>query len=214
MIKQLDENLPRNLFQQNGYIHVKDIISKDLCYFLTHVLLRKSSQPNPTAGSMDNQYDTQVPGCLAVMDHEIMFETVQEKLWHEIEFLTGKELLPTYSFARLYKNDNVLEKHSDRPECEISVTIQLGRSHHYAWPIYMNNSRIDMGEGDAVVYKGCDIEHWRNRCDGPPGYYSGQVFLHFVDARGPYANKAFDIVNRKPYQHMFLKNRSIVMETK
>jgi hypothetical protein len=196
-----------DLFDRNGYIHVKDLIDKNLCNFLTHVLLRRMSETVPID-------DDQVPGCLAVLDHEILFETLLEKLWPDIEMVTGKELLPTYAYSRLYKNGNVLERHSDREECEISVTLQLGRSHHYAWPIYMNGSRYDLGEGDAVIYRGCDLDHWRDRCDGPEGYYSGQVFLHFVDANGPYANRVGDSVNRPVYRNMFVKHRAIVMETK
>jgi hypothetical protein len=196
-----------DLFERNGYIHVKDLIDKNLCNFLTHVLLRKTSE------NVQND-DEQVPGCLSILDHEILFETLLEKLWPDIEMVTGKELLPTYAYSRLYTNGNVLERHSDREECEISVTLQLGRSHHYAWPIYMNGSRYDLGEGDAVIYRGCDLDHWRDRCDGPEGYYSGQVFLHFVDANGPYANRVGDSVNRPVYRNMFVKHRAIVMETK
>lgn len=214
MINQIEEAIPQKLFKENRYIHIKDVISKELSYFLTHVLLRRSSTPEAIKSSVDSSADTQVPNCLATMDHEILFETLQEKLWPEIELVTGKKLLPTYSYARLYKNDNVLEKHSDRPECEISVTVQLGRSHHYAWPIYMGGTRIDMAEGDGVVYKGCDIEHWRDKCDGPPNYYSGQVFLHYVDANGPYANRVGDNLVRKCYQNMYIKYRQNAMESK
>jgi hypothetical protein len=62
-----------------------------------------------------------------------------------------------------------------------------------------------MGEGDGVLYSGCDIEHWRNKCDGPPDYYSGQVFLHYVRANGPYAEYAGD--KRWNGKHPFVRNR-------
>lgn len=195
------------LFENNGYIHVKDLLDKNLCNFLTHVLLRKVSESVPID-------DEQVPNCLSILDHEILFETLLEKVWPDIELATGKELLPTYAYSRLYTNGNVLQRHSDREECEISVTLQLGRSHHYAWPIWMNGSRHDLGEGDAVIYRGYDLEHWRDKCDGPDGYYSGQVFLHFVDANGPWANRVGDSVNRRVYKDMFVKHRAIVMESK
>jgi hypothetical protein len=205
-IEIMEDYQSADLFNKNGYIHVKNVLDKNICNFLTHVLLRKSSQQ-----IVD---DDQVPNCIATMDHEIMFETILEKIWSDIEYATGKKLLPTYAYSRLYVNGNVLERHSDREECEISVTLQLGRSHHYAWPIFMNGKRCDLGEGDAVIYKGCDLDHWRNACDGPDGYYSGQVFLHFVDANGPYSDRACDIKNRKSYPSMFVKNRDLLMENK
>jgi hypothetical protein len=196
-----------DLFEKNRYIHVKDVMSKEMCYFLTQLLLRKCTYP----GEKD---DDQVRGCLATLDHELIFETLLEKLWPDIEMVTGKNLLPTYAYARLYTNNNVLEKHKDRDECEISVTIQLGRSHHYSWPIWMDGQRYDLGEGDAVIYRGCELDHWRKSCDGPTGYYSGQVFLHFVDADGPFAHKAYDSSTRKTWNNMFKKHRSIFMDSK
>jgi hypothetical protein len=196
-----------NLFKQNGYLVIKDFVSADLCKFLTHVLLRQH-----IVGALKG--DSQVPNCLAIMDHEVLFETLQEKIWPMMEHATGLELLPTYSYARLYTNGNTLEKHSDRPECEVSISLQLGRSHHYSWPIFMAGNRVDLGEGQGVIYRGCDLEHWRNPCDGPPGYYSGQVFMHYVNAKGPYADRACDPTNRTPHPHMFVKQRDLVMETK
>jgi hypothetical protein len=195
------------ILAQNKSLHLKNLVSDDLCKFLTHVLVRKSFESN----LID---DEQVPDCLAIMGHELVFDTLLERLWPVVEQATNKTLLPTYTYARLYKNGNVLERHTDRDECEVSVTIQLGRSHHYAWPIYMGGKRFDLAEGDGVIYPGCEIEHWRDKCDGPPGYYSGQVFLHFVDANGPFANKVGDATKRPVFSDMFVKHRAFNMEQK
>ena len=32
-------------------------------------------------------------------------------------------LIPTYSYARIYKNGDELKRHKDRPSCEISTTL-------------------------------------------------------------------------------------------
>jgi hypothetical protein len=189
-------------------LYVKNFVSKELCYFLTNVLLRQSVlEPG--------HKDTQVPTAKSVMDHEVVFETLQERMWPAMEELLGEELIPTYSYARLYSNGDDLKPHIDRPACEISATVQLGRSHQYAWPIYMGGRRVDMAEGDAVIYKGCEIEHWRNVCDGPEEYYSGQAFLHYVRANGPYASEhGCDITIRPLIKNMYVKNRTILMDTK
>lgn len=158
------------------------------------------------------QGDEQIPNARARLDHEYMFETLQERLWPAIESIVQEPLIPTYSYARLYSNGDVLEKHTDRPACEVSVTLQLGRSHHYAWPIYMGGARFDMGEGDAVVYSGCDVEHWRDECAGPAGYYSGQVFMHFVRKNGPHAAEVGDSTMRDNFSYM--KARTAAMEMK
>ena len=34
---------------------------------------------------------------------------------------------------------------------------------------------------DAVIYRGCDLEHWREPCEGGKDYRLGQVFLHYIN---------------------------------
>lgn len=184
--------------------HLGKLVPLEFCHFFTHVLMRH--------GDLISQNDAQVPTAKATMGHEVMFETLHERLWPVVEQVMKEELIPTYAYARLYSNGDVLEKHTDRPACEVSVTIQLGRSHHYAWPIYMGGQRFDLAEGDGVLYPGLDIEHWRDKCDGPEGYYSGQVFLHFVRKNGPFASEVGDSTIRDKYSYG--KNRTLLMEVK
>lgn len=185
-------------------IYVPRLIPVDFCHFFTHVLMRQSD--------LAPRGDAQVPQAKAILDHEYMFETLHERLWPVVEQVVGRELIPTYAYARLYSNGDALEGHTDRPACEVSVTIQLGRSHHYAWPIYMGGQRFDLGEGDGVFYNGCDVEHWRETCAGPDGYYSGQLFLHFVSKDGQHAKQVGDNTIREIFSYM--KNRTFLMEAK
>lgn len=194
----------KNMFDKHGVVYVPQIIPNEFGQFFTHVLLRQA-ELNPRG-------DGQIPNAQSILDHEYMFETLHERLWPAVEQVVEEELIPTYAYARLYSNGDVLERHKDRPACEVSVTIQLGRSHHYAWPIYMGTQRFDLGEGDGVVYAGCDVEHWRDKCDGPDGYYSGQVFLHFVRKHGKYTSEVGDSTVRDTYSYR--KNRSAAMECK
>ena len=194
----------REQFFKNRAIPIKDVVSKELASFLSHVLLRAPIY----RGQKD---DTQVPGAAGILDHEYVFETLQERIWPLVENVIGEELIPTYSYARLYANGCDLKKHTDRPACEISVTVQLARSHHYSWPIWMGGKRYDLGEGDGVIYLGEQIEHWREPCDGPEGYLSGQVFFHFVRKNGPHIMQAND---RRPESTMYIRNQQFIFEGK
>jgi len=186
-------------FDIKKYLYVKDVIPKEICYFLTSMLLLESRK--------NNKGDEQVADAAAVVHHEPVFSTLLELVWPMLEETIGEKLLPTYAYSRLYKNGNDLKKHTDRPACEISVTLQLGRSHHYSWPIFMGGNRIDLAEGDGVIYKGCEIDHWREKCSGPNNYYSGQVFLHYVKENGIYKNEAYDRMDKIKY----VKNSHILM---
>ena len=43
-----------------------------------------------------------------------------------------------------------------------------------------------MQSGDMLVYRGCDLEHWREAFEGEN---CGQVFLHYNDASKKDADK-------------------------
>lgn len=189
--------ISEKLLNKQKAIKVSNLIPNEFCQFFTHVLLRKSD----TKGYGDSQ----IPNAKAVIEHELMFETLLEYLWPTIEQIIGEELLPTYSYSRLYSNGDILEKHVDRPACEVSVTLQLGRSDPYSWPIYMGDKKFELNEGEAVIYSGCDVPHWRDVCNGPKNYYSGQVFLHYVRKNGIHANQAGDSTHRT--SPIFIKNR-------
>jgi hypothetical protein len=94
---------------------------------------------------------------------------------------TGLELLPTYAFWRMYTINSDLKKHKDRSSCEVSVTVMIG-SDGTPWPIYMGGTEINMEPGDAAIYLGCEIEHWREEFKGD---WHAQTFLHYVDKNGP-----------------------------
>jgi hypothetical protein len=94
---------------------------------------------------------------------------------------TGLELLPTYAFWRMYTVNADLKKHTDRPACEVSVTVNLG-SDGTKWPIYMNGTAVYLEPGEAAAYLGCEVEHWREEFTGD---WQAQTFLHYVDKNGP-----------------------------
>ena len=112
-----------------------------------------------------------VPGIAAyvmVNDPEIMASlgtliggpTDMSGITKKIEEVTGLELCPTYSYQRIYKQGQELDRHKDRPSCEISVTMNLGGD---PWPIYLEPSgkegqkgiKVDLKPGDMLVYSGC-----------------------------------------------------------
>ena len=200
---------PKEEFNEFGAIQIKDVIPPQLSQFITHALMREydlcrlEDRPHK---------DDQVTDAVSVLQRNLFLDTISERIWPFLENVLEEKLIPTYSYARLYTNGNELKNHIDRESCEISITIQLGRSHHYSWPIYTNNKRFDMAECDGVLYKGMEIPHWRNKCEGPDGYYSGQLFCHYVREDGPYAEWAGDKrwKNGLPFERF----RTLSMDTK
>lgn len=106
--------------------------------------------------------------------------------------ITGLKLLPTYAFWRMYTYGSDLKKHKDRPSCQYSVTVNISSSGE-KWPIFADGTEVNLEPGDGMVYKGCDVLHWREPFKGD---YQAQVFLHYVDANDKYAEFARD---KRPY---------------
>ena len=112
-----------------------------------------------------------------------VMETLLVKVLPIMKNETGLDLCPTYSYARAYKKGDQLEKHKDRPSCEISTTIHLGGD---PWAIYLEGTKVMLDVGDMLVYSGCELEHWREPFEGD---ICGQVFLHYNHVNGPFAEE-------------------------
>lgn len=141
---------------------------------------------NAIKNSPKNEGDSQVPNSYAYYSLPVC-NILLGRLVEKVSGLTGKKLKPTYTYCRVYFNGADLKPHKDRPSCEYSVTLNLSQSH--TWPIYMGKRSVVQTPGDGVIYKGCEIEHSRKPFEGDEYV---QVFLHYVDADGPYKDFVFD----------------------
>lgn len=145
----------------------------------------------------------QCPNSVAIYN-DILSETFLKTKQHLIEESIKEKLFPTYSYSRMYYTGGLLKKHIDRPSCEVSVTLNIFADKE--WKIWFhklgNNKKIDTNakpislitkSGNAVVYEGCEYEHWRDLYKGEKCM---QVFLHYVRSNGKYKNFIFDQRNR------------------
>jgi hypothetical protein len=193
-------------FKQHKYLDVKSFIPQDLCKIAAnYALLKEKITPSPEEGA-----DAQVRGA-----HAAYGDTLMETLMHfcrpHLEKLTGLDLAPTYTYYRVYRPGAELFRHKDRPSCEISMTVCLkfnyiGTPPGYNWGMYVdpespkiphgpngefisNNQpgkMICQNAGDVIVYRGCEIEHWRDKFQAEPESYQVQAFFHYIDKNGPH----------------------------
>jgi hypothetical protein len=169
---------------QNNYLHVPDFISENEARALTKEFDSHCKKFNLSG-------DQQVPNSQAMYNFMPFVRLMVKKISHVNELL-GEEVLPTYTYARVYKNGSVLKRHRDRPACEISFTLNLSKD--VDWPIYFqrpdsSETSIELNPGDAVLYLGCQADHWRNKFEGEEHV---QLFLHYVRADGPKSWAFFD----------------------
>lgn len=173
-------------FAKNGYCIVKSAVSKELRDFVTQYALFDEMQDNAV-----HLGDEQVPAAHSKYADPAM-EAMLLHLHPIMEEHTGLKLHPTYSYYRIYGNGDSLAHHMDRPSCEISATVCFNYSYDDAriqWPIFMNGTPAVLGPGDMVIYRGCDLDHWRDELVASDDDWHVQGFFHYVDANGPYADE-------------------------
>jgi hypothetical protein len=198
-------------FKIKKYQVIKNAISHELANFVYNYFMLKRDAVNfmyknninyesPLLGTWG---DKQVPNTYSHYADFVM-ETLLMKVLPKMQQETGLELVPTYSYARIYKKGDILKRHKDRPSCEISTTIHLGGA---KWSIFIDSTGSDnvideyknihkpnapkgtevlLDVGDMLVYSGCELEHWREPLEGDN---CAQVFLHYNHVNGPFANK-------------------------
>ena len=187
-------------FKTNNFLVIKKAIEPKVAEFVYNYFLMKRQvartmfddrfiSPFTTEWGVWN--DEQVPNTYSHYG-DVAMETLLLAVQPIMEKQTKLKLIPTYAYARIYKNGDVLHRHKDRFSCEISTTLNLGGD---PWPIYIEKNpkkgglkegkyvsdytkgtKVVLQPGDMLVYKGNILEHWRDAFDGQD---CGQVFLHY-----------------------------------
>tara|TARA_B100001094_G_scaffold93399_1_gene89256 strand:+ start:206 stop:829 length:624 start_codon:yes stop_codon:yes gene_type:complete len=201
-------------FKKNKYTIIRNAIAKDLATFVANYFLLKKQvfdtctkhryiSPYENMFGFYETKDEQVENTYSAYS-DIAMETLLLKCQPEMEKVTGLKLYPAYSYARAYKKGDSLKRHTDRFSCEISTTMNLGGD---PWPIYLEPSgqknkkgvKVNLEPGDMLVYRGCDLEHWREKFKGKECV---QVFLHYNNHKT--SNADDNMFDRRP--HLGLPN--------
>ena len=194
-------------FKKNKYTVIKKAISKELADFCYNYFIMKRGVAktfienryiSPYSAEWGIWADPQVPNTYSHYA-DVVMETLLIKLLPLMEKTTGLKLTPNYSYARIYKQGDILKRHKDRFSCEISTTLNLGGPE---WPIYlepsgkegMKGTKVNLKPGDMLIYKGNELEHWRealkdNDC--------AQVFLHYNNTKTKGSKE--NLYDRRPH---------------
>lgn len=176
-------------FDEDGYIFIKGLIDPDTISIISQYLENKIKRGEWVEGS-------EGPGHTSNYFYyaDPLIETVLLRCKDHIETVVCKELLPTYSYSRIYQPGEALRPHIDRDSCEYSVTVSVAYKGENS-PLYMHYkynepSKFLLEPGDGVVYKGREAIHWRQPLKKEQLVI--QFMLHYVDKNGEFSNLLFD----------------------
>ena len=198
-------------FQKNKYCIIKEAVPKQIAEFVYNYFIMKRQVARTL---FDERYISQFTTEFGVWNDEqvpntyshyadIAMETLLLRTLPVMEKYTKLKLNPTYSYARIYKTGDVLRRHKDRFSCEISTTLNLGGD---PWPIHLEPKKnvgipngkkitvssnnkgvsINLKPGDMLVYRGMELEHWREEFQGDK---CAQVFLHYNNQKSKDADR-------------------------
>ena len=207
-------------FDTNGYLVVKNLYDPKK---LLHSVPKERGVFNWRGSDKLDKFtyeeiETQVSGSVARYWHP-QYRKIHSEIRLGLEQVIGRKLYNTYYYDRFYFPGQPLIKHTDRPACEISVTIHIGTNIKESWPIWIKtpdtfedntmktliasgeNRSVHLEAGDGMVYKGCERPHWRDPMPGllesninkDESLYYHQIFFHYVLQDGIRAHHAWDM---------------------
>ena len=198
-------------YDRDGFAHVKGLIAAEIAQaFMMSLKAATRGVPIPLSKPQFR------PAVLQRAAFDVSAQTFQPLnffLWGltpTISRLLGRELLPTYSYFRIYRQSDICRVHSDRPSSEHGLSLTLAYSDDKIWDLQVGRERteslyplaedfgtmdyasIGMEVGDAVIYQASHYAH--GRITPNPNAWSAHLFMFYVDRDGPYREHAFDEV--------------------
>jgi hypothetical protein len=119
-------------------------------------------------------------------------ESVARFFHHQISNAVGaiaaEAIKPSYVYLGSYMSGAELKKHTDREQCEFSLTLCLDFSPEpkraTSWPIRLDTAegtvKVYQALGDGLAYRGTQVPHYRSIL--AEGYTSTSIFFHYVPA--------------------------------
>lgn len=194
-------------FQKNDYVVIRNFLDSEHAFLFYRYVINKVKRVNFQSQYAKDDYRPEWDGTFGdgqvnrsyYCYGDVLMDTLLESSVSMLNEFTGLQLVPTYSYYRLYEHGDVLEKHIDRDSCEVSTTLCLGydvsnvdQSQYpdYKWPMFVETETkeivpIDLNPGDMLIYKGCKVPHWREKYTG---LNHAQVFLHYNEKDGQFNN--------------------------
>jgi len=123
-----------------------------------------------------------------VAHNESVARFFHHQIANAVSAIAGDAIKPSYVYLASYLSGAELKKHTDREQCEFSVTLCLDFSPEpelaASWPIRLDTGRgsvtVYQALGDGLVYRGTQLPHYRNVL--PEGRTSTSIFFHYVPA--------------------------------
>jgi hypothetical protein len=169
-------------FQRHGYTIVRDLIHP------VHMgALRRYYRALVAGGQLPRGDDQVAERYRLHSEPAAMF--FHPQLASLVSRIAGEPVKPSYLYFASYPPGSELPRHVDRLQCEFSISLLVDYSPEpdgpCGWPLFLEHPSLpdglvaaDLGIGDAVLYRGRELVHYRDRL--PEGHQSTSLFFHYL----------------------------------
>ncbi len=182
--------MKKNVFEEKGYklielnLGYEDLIVKTI----EECIRRQKCQPSQYHPVSCESIDLYMEYLTTFIHREYLTSIIEKE--------TDLKLIPTYCYARKYFQGSILYSHTDRDECEISLSYCISGPE---WEMNMGDNTLITKIGNGVIYKGCEIPHGRSK---PSSGEVIQVFCHWVISDGAKSKSAYDDGNCEDFYRL------------
>lgn len=198
-------------FERDGFLIVKNICDPSglICDVPTTIEDKVYYGTLDRVRIKEKSFDSQVPNSCERYAYPL-YKQYHSELKYKLETILGVQLYRTYYYDRFYFVGSDLKRHTDRPACEISISVNISSNINDYWDFYIHGKQgnivgAKLNPGDGLIYKGIERPHWRHplksRHKGLRKFYNGitnknddtyyhQIFFHYVMADGYYVEYA------------------------
>jgi len=189
-------------FEENGFFVIKNLYDPTYLYSEVPDENLKGKlilYDKKTKNYYGLQEETQVKNSIARRNFP-EYSDAHHDIKSVLEKFIKRKLYKTYYYDRFYFANQELIPHTDHKLCEISCSLHISSNIKKPWNFKLKSlsgeeKSISLSPGDALVYKGCEVLHWRNSLESrynkfekmirkifrkKDDTYYHQIFFHYV----------------------------------
>jgi hypothetical protein len=171
----------RKIFREQNYVTFPALIHP------FHVAALRRYYRCQLRKGLIQQRDPQCPQRL-VAHNEPVARFFHHQLTKIVGAIAGEPVKPSYVYFASYQAGAELSKHTDREQCEFSISLCLDFSPDpegaTPWPLYLETpggqTKVHQVLGEGLFYRGTRVPHYRHPLS--EGLTSTSIFFHYVSA--------------------------------
>jgi len=160
--------------------YFKQILTPTECENLNQIMVKLYNERKLNYEGNDPHYKNSF-GTGSIPEMDVLFQRFTPLVKEVFKTDSIKE---ENTYSRVYFNGAELNPHVDRPGLDLTMSLCTFNSIETPWPIFVElepgkPQAIDIPPGDAALFLGTKMKHWRNPLTCPNNQFMLQSFFHW-----------------------------------